>query len=101
MTNESDIADIVTKNISTADGLAVDWLADNIYWTDTAKNLIEVCRIDGSSRKVVLSKLKEPRSIAVFPRKGYAQLGTCTKKSCSIDRKNKPHADKTFLASFF
>lgn len=51
--------------------LAVDWLADNIYWTDMKHRLIEVARIDGSGRKKLIQNLKEPRSIAVFPKEGY------------------------------
>ncbi|KFQ18779.1 Low-density lipoprotein receptor-related protein 4, partial [Merops nubicus] len=44
----------------------------NLYWTDTGRNTIEVARLDGSSRKVLVNNsLDEPRAIAVFPKKGY------------------------------
>ncbi|KAJ8676395.1 hypothetical protein QAD02_012182 [Eretmocerus hayati] len=56
---------------STPFRIAVDWVADNIYWTDMKHRLIEVARIDGSSRKKLIENLKEPRSLAVFPREGY------------------------------
>ncbi|KAK1335726.1 hypothetical protein QTO34_003519, partial [Cnephaeus nilssonii] len=52
--------------------LAVDWVARNLYWTDTGRNTIEASRLDGSCRKVLVNNsLDEPRAIAVFPRKGY------------------------------
>ena len=37
------------------DGVAIDWLARNIYWTDTGTNRIEVSRLDGSARRVLVS----------------------------------------------
>lgn len=52
-------------------GLAVDWVAHNIYWADTGSKRIEVARLDGSSRKVLLWKgVEEPRSIALDPSQG-------------------------------
>lgn len=72
MLNFSDSKVLVSKNISTPNGIAVDWIADNVYWTDTGNKVVEVARLDGSLRKVVVSEnLQEPRSIAVFPKKGY------------------------------
>ncbi|CAG5119992.1 unnamed protein product, partial [Candidula unifasciata] len=63
--------DIVLKELTTTDGLAVDWIARNLYWTDSGRDVIEVSRLDGSSRKTVIhSFLSEPRAITLFPRKG-------------------------------
>lgn len=58
-------------NTSTPFRLAVDWLADNMYWTDLKHRMIEVSRLDGSSRKKLIENLKEPRSLTLFPREGY------------------------------
>lgn len=71
MHNFSDTKIIINKNLTTTDGLAVDWVADNIYWTDTGRKVLEVSRIDGSSRKIIIREgLDEPRAVALFPRKG-------------------------------
>lgn len=48
----SDQIDIVSLEVSHPDGLAIDWHARNLYWTDTGTDRIEVCRLDGTSRKV-------------------------------------------------
>lgn len=70
--NFSDVTNIVSTNLSLPDGVAVDWIADNIYWTNTGNKIIEVARIDGSSRRTVIAKdLEDPRSVAVYPGKGY------------------------------
>jgi integrin beta 2 len=53
------------------EGLAVDWIAGNLYWTDQGFGTIEVSRLDGSDRYVVLSNGSDkPSSIVVHPEKG-------------------------------
>ncbi|KAI8503928.1 hypothetical protein Bbelb_179960, partial [Branchiostoma belcheri] len=49
------------------EGLAVDWVAANIYWTEKNSGTISVARLDGSFRKVLLSGLVQPRGVAVHP----------------------------------
>lgn len=69
--NVSNVDTLVSTNLTTPDGLAVDWLADNIYWTDAGRNVLEVARLDGSCRKVIVGTgLDDPRAVAVFPQKG-------------------------------
>lgn len=36
-------------------GLAIDWIAENMYWIDPKQNAIEVARLNGTVRYVVLS----------------------------------------------
>lgn len=69
--NGSNMETVIGHGLKTTDGLAVDWVARNLYWTDTGRNTIEASRLDGSCRKVLVNNsLDEPRAIAVFPRKG-------------------------------
>lgn len=67
---EDNHTDVVT-NILSVNGIAVDWLANNIYWTDGGSKSIHVARLDGRFRKTIVnSDLEDPWSIAVFPQKG-------------------------------
>lgn len=67
----SNMETIIGQGLKRTDGLSVDWVARNLYWTDTGRNTIEVAKLDGSCRKVLINNsLDEPRAIAVFPRKG-------------------------------
>jgi hypothetical protein len=71
MLNLTSTETIISANLTTPGGLAVDWIADNIYWTDAGSKVIEVARLDGSSRKIIVRDgLAEPRALAMFPRKG-------------------------------
>lgn len=53
--------------------LSVDFLyKGNLYWTDHGLNLIEIARLNGMYRSVVISEgLDQPRAIAVHPQRGY------------------------------
>ncbi|XP_061406856.1 low-density lipoprotein receptor-related protein 6-like [Lethenteron reissneri] len=63
---------LVWTEVQHPDGLAVDWIARNLYWSDTGTDHIEVARLNGSSRQVLVSEdLQEPRALALHPLAGY------------------------------
>ncbi len=54
------------------EGMAVDWLGKNLYWADTGTNRIEVAKLDGQHRQVLVWKdLDSPRALALDPAEGY------------------------------
>ena len=51
--------------------VAVDWIGRNLYWTDYALETIEVLKIDGSHRTVLINtNVSNPRGLALDPRMG-------------------------------
>ena len=70
------VEDVISVGLKKPEGLAVDWIAKKLYWTDCRdsyweRNRIEVASLDGSNRKVLFWKnLGFPRAIAVDPLKG-------------------------------
>lgn len=59
-------------NIINPDGLAVDWVGRNLYWCDKHTDTIEVSKLNGSFRRVLLNtNLEEPRGLEAFPKRGY------------------------------
>ncbi|KAF4524536.1 hypothetical protein B566_EDAN002809 [Ephemera danica] len=72
--NGSHVEKLVEFGLDSPEGMAVDWVAHNLYWADTGSKKIEVARLDGTSRKVLLwdrDGVEEPRSLALDPKEGY------------------------------
>lgn len=66
---------IVDKGLIKPEGLACDWVNDNIYWTDTETKRIEVSSMPKKGRKMdrnvlIYNDLNQPRAIAVAPYDG-------------------------------
>ena len=63
---------------SILDGIAIDHYGRNIFWTastDDDSNRIEVAKVDGSHRKILIShNLDEPRDICLDMVNGCIQL---------------------------
>uniref|UniRef100_A0A8C4PYG5 Uncharacterized protein n=1 Tax=Eptatretus burgeri TaxID=7764 RepID=A0A8C4PYG5_EPTBU len=55
-----------------ANGLAVDWIHRNLYWTDAVKKTLGVAKLDSLRRKTLFNNgLSEPSAVAVDPLKGF------------------------------
>lgn len=62
---------LVRTEVDHPDGIAIDWIGRNLYWTDTGMDRIEVVRLNGSARKVLIAdQLDEPRAICLDPQSG-------------------------------
>lgn len=60
-----------SSTVQSPDGLAVDWVSGNLYFCDKMKDTIEVSKLDGLYRKVLIREnLQEPRAIVVNPYDG-------------------------------
>jgi nidogen (entactin) len=80
---------VVLQNVKSAEGLAVDWISRNIYFTDAEARTIEVASLSGKYRKVLINTdLKNPRGIAVDPIDGYIFWCDWNRKSPKIERAN-------------
>ena len=62
---------VVSSDVDSPNGIAVDWVGRSLYWTDKGKDRIEMSRLNGSSRRVLISDgLHEPRAIVLDPFEG-------------------------------
>ncbi|KAG7202842.1 hypothetical protein KM043_009994 [Ampulex compressa] len=63
---------VIDDEVTTSDGLAVDWIYSHIYWTDSCKDTIELANFEGNMRKTLIrDHIQEPRAIALNPLEGW------------------------------
>lgn len=62
------ISDIIKSGLESPGGIALDWIHDLIFWTDSGTRRIEVATLDGQQRAIIAaSEIDKPRAIAVHP----------------------------------
>lgn len=62
---------LVNESIGEVDGLAVDWEARNLYWTDARYKSVSVATLEGKFRRTLFEDdLGRPRAIVVHPKIG-------------------------------
>jgi len=88
----SDMKQVVHSGLTTAEGLAVDWIGENLYWIESNLDQIEVAKINGSFRKTLISgNMHSPRALALDPGEAilfwtdWDSAGNSRIESCSMD----------------
>jgi low-density lipoprotein receptor-related protein 4 len=68
--NGTNVKDVIKWGLESPGGLAVDWIHDLLFWTDSGTRRVEVSTFDGKLRAVVAANdLDKPRAIVVHPGK--------------------------------
>lgn len=94
----SNIEVVVQTGLSTAEGLAVDWIGENLYWVESNLDQIEVAKLNGSFRRtLVAGEMESPRAIAVDPRDGYLFWTDWDYNSPRIERCSLAGLDRTVV----
>lgn len=58
----------MNSGLESPGGIAVDWIHNLIFWTDSGTKRVEVASLDGSHRAIIVaSELDKPRAIVVHP----------------------------------
>ena len=71
MSSKEKVVAVWFSGLGSPEGIAIDWVSRLVFWTDSALKRLEVAKLDGSLRKVLLDKnIQNPRAIAVNPELG-------------------------------
>lgn len=63
---------VIDSDVTNCEGLAIDWMSRNIYWTDEGLARIYVASLSNTTQRKILidGPMFHPRSIVLDPRKG-------------------------------
>ena len=62
---------LLDEGLDSCQGIAIDWMGRNIYWTDEGRAAISVARLDDATKRRMLIAVPHPRSIAIDPKRGF------------------------------
>ncbi|BFZ06046.1 hypothetical protein BsWGS_09085 [Bradybaena similaris] len=82
---------VITGSTGVVKGMALDWMAGNLYWTDSTYGVIKVARKTGAYQMTILENLTHPVGIAVHPGRGqifWTDHGQLPGKGGSVERAN-------------
>ncbi|XP_070536067.1 uncharacterized protein [Ptychodera flava] len=68
---DGETTQVIMGGVGSVEGIAVDWINSNLYWTDNTQQHIAVSRTDGTCRKILITNMDKPRSIVVDPIRNY------------------------------
>ena len=88
----SNIKVVVHSSLTSAEGLAVDWIGGNLYWIQSNLDQIEVSKLNGSFRQTLIAgRMERPRALALEPREAmlfwtdWDPAGNPRIERCSMD----------------
>uniref|UniRef100_A0A8C7QJH0 Nidogen 1 n=1 Tax=Oncorhynchus mykiss TaxID=8022 RepID=A0A8C7QJH0_ONCMY len=98
ISKRNDVLLLSSLDLESPEGLAIDYLARLMFWTDSMKDRIEVAKLDGSQRRVLFdTDLVNPRPIVADPSYGRLYWADWNRDGPKIEMSNMDGTDRTVL----
>ncbi|XP_070519131.1 nidogen isoform X2 [Cardiocondyla obscurior] len=92
------MAETFIPKVTSPEGLSVDWVSRNIFWTDSGKMTVAVASLVTKKRKVLVSDgLVNPRGIAVHPYRGKIFWSDWNRASPKLEWANEDGTDRAIF----
>ncbi|XP_046713010.1 nidogen-1-like [Silurus meridionalis] len=89
---------LMPTDLESPEGIAIDHLSRNMYWTDSALDRIEVSRLDGQHRRMLFdTDLVNPRAIIADPVNGRLYWSDWNRDQPKIEMSNMDGTDRVVL----
>lgn len=96
----TNIDTVVSHSITTAEGLAVDWITEHLYWVESNLDQIEVADFGGNNRLTLVSGFMDsPRAIALDPRAGLLFWTDWDRQYPRIERSSMSGDNRTVIVN--
>ena len=88
----------IIKNVDNLESIAIDWVAKNIYWMQSTYDVIEISRLNGSHRYVIVSaNISKPTSLTLDPNEGYLFWSNLNESNVQIFRSRLDGTDHQLI----
>ncbi|XP_060685148.1 uncharacterized protein nid2a isoform X3 [Hemiscyllium ocellatum] len=91
---------VINSDLISPEGLTIDYLHRNMFWTDSGLDKIEVAKLDGSERRVLVdTDLVNPRAIAVDSLNGNLYWTDWNREAPKIETSHVDGTNRRVLVS--
>ncbi|ESN90112.1 hypothetical protein HELRODRAFT_194679 [Helobdella robusta] len=88
---------LMTQQMDRIESMSYNWVTKMLFWLDAGNKRIECMKVSNQKRRVVISRLLQPKSLVLHPKKGYMFWSDWTAVSPGIFRSSIAGSDMKMI----